>query len=177
VRLRHFGRMQALQNPLLPPLKARSLLYAGLAIAAVTAASFLGAAATTPGLAGWYESLRKPRFNPPNWVFPVVWTPLFALMAFAFWRVLRRTHAGVERNRAVLAFSVQLAVNVAWSFVFFGMRSIVGGIVVAAMLVGLVIWMILTFRRVDPLAASTQLPYLAWGAFALVLNVAIWQLN
>ena len=126
---------------------------------------------------GWYENLRKPWFNPPNWVFPVAWTALFALMAYGFWRILRVEDAGEARTRAIIAFIVQLAVNVSWSFAFFAFQSVGAGLIVAVLLVASVAGMVVTFRKVDPTAAYAQLPYLAWVSFALLLNATIWRMN
>ncbi len=162
--------------PPAPPLSPRSLLWLGIAIALVVVASWLGASATTPSLAGWYENLRKPWFNPPNWVFPVAWTALFALMAYGFWRVLRR-HPDSHRRRAIIAFLIQLAVNVSWSFAFFAAQSVGLGLIVAVLLVAAVAAMIVTFLRVDTAAALSQLPYLGWVSFALLLNATIWRIN
>lgn len=161
----------------IPPLAPRSLAYLALALALVAAASWLGSGATMPSLAAWYDGLRKPWFNPPNWVFPVAWTSLFALMAFGFWRVLRREGAGERRTLAIAAFIAQLAVNVSWSFAFFASRSVGAGLIVSVLLVAAVAGMILAFRRVDTPAALAQLPYLAWVSFALFLNATIWRMN
>jgi len=162
---------------LLPAATPRSLAYLGVAIVVVAAASVLGSTTTAPGLKGWYQALRKPWFNPPMWVFPVAWTTLFALMAFGFWRVLRRTEAVPERGRAIAAFFVQLACNVGWSFAFFGSRSVGAGLFVAGLLVLSVGGMFATFRKVDPLAGWLQFPYLAWVSFAFILNATIWVIN
>ncbi len=169
--------MRSVTAPLLPPRAPRSLAFLGAAVVLVVAASALGSSATAPALKGWYESLRKPWFNPPNWVFPVAWTSLFALMAYGFWRILRSREDGGARNQAIAAFMVQLGFNVAWSFAFFAARSVLAGMAVAVCLVVSVAWMVVSFRRVDPVAAATQLPYLAWVSFALVLNAAIWFIN
>lgn len=94
-----------------------------MALVAVTATSGLGQLATYPNLIPWYAGLIKPSFNPPNWVFGPVWTALYALMAFAAWRILRLPLASAARRLAVCLFFIQLALNAAWSWMFFGANN------------------------------------------------------
>lgn len=149
-----------------------------LAIVPVAAASLIGSAATVPQIPGWYAGLAKPPFNPPNWLFAPVWTVLFALMGLAAFRVLRRTSGTIGRGRALLAYHVQLALNLAWSCVFFGLNSPASGLIVIALLIAAIIWTIRRFAALpDRFAAWLLAPYLAWVAFAAVLNLAIWWLN
>lgn len=155
---------------------ARSLLLLGAAFVLCFGAGQLGAAATHPNLAPWYASLNKPWFNPPNLAFPIAWSILFFLMAIALWRVIL-LGAGEARRLALIAFAVQLVLNVAWSFAFFGANSpALGLVVVTAMLVAIA-WTIARFRRIDGAAAALLIPYLAWVAFAAVLNAAVLLLN
>jgi translocator protein len=98
----------------------RDLGLALLAVVAVTAASGIGQLATYPNLAPWYSSLAKPAFNPPNWIFAPVWTTLYVLMAVAAWRILRVPSGQPGRGTALLLFFVQLVLNAAWSWMFFG---------------------------------------------------------
>jgi translocator protein len=162
---------------MLPARALRSLIYLGLAIFVVMAAASIGSTTTRPQIMAWYATINKPWFNPPNWVFPVVWPLLFALMAFGLWRVLRHVEAGQPRKTALLAFFVQLICNMAWSFAFFGANSPKAGLVVAGFLVFTVAWMVVAFRRVDGAAGLVQLPYLAWVSFAMVLNATIVMIN
>ena len=168
--------MQSSSN-ILPARAPRSLIYLGLAIFIVMATAAIGSMTTRPQIMAWYTTINKPWFNPPNWVFPVVWPLLFAIMAFGLWRVLRHVDAGQPRKTALLAFFAQLLCNMAWSFAFFGASSPKAGLVVAGLLVITVAWMVVTFRRVDPLAGVVQLPYLAWVSFAMVLNATIVLIN
>ena len=135
-------------------------------------ASAIGGAATRPNLAPWYESLEKPWFNPPNLAFPIAWTILFALMAVALWRVLI-VGEGAARRAALVAFTVQLALNVAWSLTFFGAQSPGAGLAVVVAMFLAIAWTIRRFVAVDGVAARLLYPYLAWVAFAAVLNAAI----
>jgi len=89
----------------------------------VTAAAALGSLATVPELRPWYDSLRKPAWTPPNWVFGPAWSTLYMLMAVSAWRVWRRADASDRARGAALAFwGLQLALNVAWSWLFFGLH-------------------------------------------------------
>ncbi|WP_332691340.1 TspO/MBR family protein [Bosea sp. (in: a-proteobacteria)] len=149
-----------------------------VAILPVVATSLIGSAATVPQIPGWYAGLAKPPFNPPNWLFAPVWTTLFALMGLAVFRVLRRPSGTISRSRALLAYHVQLALNLVWSCVFFGLNSPAGGLVVIALLIAAILWTIRCFAALpDRFAAWLLAPYLAWVSFAAVLNLSIWWLN
>src|SRR3954469_23252665 len=100
--------------------RGRELPFAALAITVVVAASLVGQMATYPNLAPWYAGLTKPSFNPPNWIFGPVWTTLYVLMAFAVWRILRLPQTSAPRRWAISLFFFQLALNAAWSWMFFG---------------------------------------------------------
>lgn len=136
----------------------------------------LGAAVTATSLTSWYPTLIKPSFNPPNSVFGPVWTTLYVLMAIAAWRVWRSTDRDTGRG-PLAVFALQLAVNLGWSLAFFGLRDIGLAVAVILALDLLVLATALMFRRIDRLAAWLLVPYLAWIAFATVLNIAIWRLN
>ena len=101
----------------------RELGFGLLAIIAVAATSVLGQLATYPNLAPWYARLVKPSFSPPNWIFGPVWTTLYVLMAFAVWRILRLPEASAARRLALTLFFIQLALNAAWSWMFFGANN------------------------------------------------------
>lgn len=148
-----------------------------IAVAVVVAASLIGNAATMPAIPTWYAGLTKPSFNPPNWVFGPVWTALYAMMAYAFYRVLRAPEATPGRGAALVAFVVQIVLNALWSVAFFGMKSPALGLLVIAALWLAIVATIIAFRRVDALAAWLLAPYLAWVSFAAVLNFAVWRLN
>lgn len=159
------------------PSRRESVLSAVVAVALVAAAIALGQFATFPNLAPWYASLHKPTFSPPNAVFAPVWTILYALMAFAFWRVLRLPAATRGRGLAIAAFLAQLALNVAWSFLFFSAHSPALGLVDIVPQFALILATIAAFGRVDRIAAATLVPLAAWVGFAAALNFAVWRLN
>jgi len=124
----------------------------------------------------WYRSLEKPAFNPPSWVFAPVWTALYVTMALAAWLVWRR--APLRRLFwPGSAFTLQLALNGLWSFLFFGLHRpwlAFAEIVLLWLAIGATI---LLFARVRRLAAALLVPYLLWVSFAAVLNFALASLN
>lgn len=157
--------------------RLRLVLHAVIAAVSVCVAAWLGSAATLPQIPTWYAGIAKPWFNPPNWVFGPVWTVLFAVMAFSFWRVLELPAGMPGRSRAILVFAVQLVLNTLWSVVFFGLQNPPVALIVVVALQLSVIGMIVAFRRLDPLAGWMNVPYAVWVAFATLLNVAIVLLN
>ncbi len=155
----------------------REIGFGVLAIAAVVSASVAAQIATYPNLAPWYSSLGKPAFNPPNWIFAPVWTILYALMAFAVWRILRLFQTSAARRSALILFFVQLALNAAWSWMFFGANSPLLGIINIIPQLLVILAAVVAFHRLDKVAAWCLVPLAAWVAFASVLNIAIWRLN
>jgi tryptophan-rich sensory protein len=155
----------------------RTLIHIVLAIVPVILVSWLGNTATTPNIPGWYASLAKPWFTPPNWLFPVAWTLLFALMAWASFRILQTPDRTPGRAPALLAYGLQLAVNVLWSFAFFAERSPLLGLFVIIPFLALIVITIRRFQVVDVFAARLLWPYAAWVSYATLLNAAIWWLN
>lgn len=145
-------------------------------LAPCLAVSAVGAAATAISVGTWYPTLAKPAFNPPNWIFAPVWTALFFMMAIAAWRVWRRD--GLRNARwALTLFALQLALNLSWSIVFFGLRSIGWALVEIVALLLAILATTLVFWQRDRVAGILFVPYAAWVAFATVLNAAIWRLN
>lgn len=123
----------------------------------------------------WFAALKQPSFAPPNWLFAPVWTVLYALMAFAMWRVGEEGTANARFARSL--FLVQLALNFAWPVFFFGMHSINGALAIIVALLGSIVATTISFHRVDPGAAKMMAPYAAWVAFATVLNAGYSYLN
>ena len=124
----------------------------------------------------FYDTMTQPPLAPPGWLFPVVWTLLYALMGFGAARIWL-TGPSRERLRALLIFGLQLAVNFCWSLFFFNARAFGLSFLWLLLLWLLIILMIAAFRRLDRTAARLQLPYLLWVSFAGYLNYMIWQLN
>ncbi len=137
----------------------------------------IGGAITAQGLPGWYETIAKPPFTPPDAVFAPVWSSLYILMAVSAWRIWRTKADSGVRLLALGLFACQLVLNSLWSFLFFGVHRpdlaladiVVMGLVIAAM--------IRVFRGLDPWAAWLSVPLFLWVAFATVLNAAIVAMN
>ena len=137
----------------------------------------IGSAVTLPQIPGWYAGLAKPWFNPPNWVFGPAWTTLYLLLAVATWRILQKPAGTPGRASALAAFGANLVLNALWSIVFFGLQTPALALVVVVALELSVLAVIVTYRRVDPLAGWLNGPYALWVAYATALNVAIVWLN
>ena len=148
---------------------ARYLLLC-LAVAA------LGGLLTSSSVGSWYQGLNKPSFNPPDWVFAPVWTTLFVMMAVAAWRISSHQH-NPARAQGMVLFYVQLALNLLWSCLFFGLQSVGAALVEIVILWGAIAATMLVFRRIDRVSALLLWPYLAWVSFAGFLNWSIWRLN
>ncbi|MGE0605871.1 MAG: TspO/MBR family protein [Pirellulales bacterium] len=136
----------------------------------------LGAVATTPEIDGWYKTIEKPTWNPPNWLFSPVWTCLFVLMGISAWHVWKP--AGCKDAAIPLTlFAVQLALNIAWSWIFFGAHQIGWALVEIVVLWFAILATIIAFFRRSKLAGWLLVPYLGWTTFASILNFALWRLN
>lgn len=124
----------------------------------------------------WYEGLSKPSWNPPAWIFGPVWTVLYLTMAVAAWLVWRQGELPQQR-KPLTRYFIQLALNAAWTPIFFGAHQLFTALVVIVFLWVTLLITLLSFHRVNRLAGWLLLPYLAWVAFATALNGALWWLN
>jgi len=131
---------------------------------------------TAVEVAGWYKTLRMPSIAPPNWIFGPVWTLLYAMMAVAAWRITL-TAPSQERTWALALFLTQLALNFAWSLLFFHWHQIGWAFVEVLVLWALIAASALAFSALDRTAAWMMVPYLAWVSFAALLNFLLWRLN
>lgn len=152
-----------------------SLTALVLCVGLCFAAGYVGSVFTGKSVVGWYATLSKPSWTPPNAVFGPVWSALYLLMGVAAWLVWRSSGPGAAL--ALSLFGAQLLLNVAWSAIFFGLRSPAAGFVEIC-----VLWLAIgattaAFWRVAPPAAFLMLPYGAWVTFATILNFAIWRMN
>lgn len=118
----------------------------------------------------------QPPLAPPAWLFPVVWTILYALMGIGAGLVANQV-TDESRNRSLNLMVAQLIVNFFWPLLFFNAQAYGLALLWLLLLLLLVIWMTLEFRKVSPLAALLQIPYIIWLLFATYLNAAVWYLN
>ena len=125
---------------------------------------------------GWDVGLEKPSFQPPSWMFGVIWAGLYALMGLALATIWNEPPS-TERNDAMRLFFVQLALNYAWSPVFFGGRMIEIGLVLLAAILIAGLFTAKAFKRIRPVAGWLLLPYLLWLCLAVALNYETGRLN
>ncbi len=139
-------------------------------------AAGIGGAVTTPNIDGWYAALTKPSWNPPNWIFGPVWTTLYLMMALAAWLVWRQGGWAGAKVPLTL-FGVQLALNMLWSCLFFGLKNPGLAFVDVLLLWAAIASTMVTFWARSKVAGLLFVPYLAWVTFAAILNLTIWRLN
>lgn len=136
----------------------------------------IGGFVTANSVDTWYQTLQKPPFSPPDWIFAPVWTALYVLMAIAAWRVWRHRPSDV-RWWALAAFFVQLGFNLAWSLIFFGQQQIGLALVEIVVLLIVIVATSFLFWHIDRLAGALMAPYALWVAFASALNASLCLLN
>ena len=136
--------------------------------------SLIGGLATVTFKEPWYSTLIKPSFNPPDWVFGPVWTILYLMMTIAiwfYWHSINRNH------KTVFYYFIHIAVNTTWSIVFFVFHQILLAMIVLIFLIGLIIFLMISFKRVNMTSFYLMAPYLLWCCYALILNISIYLLN
>ena len=147
-------------------------------VAICLAVGYLSSNVTQSSITTWYPEIKKPSFNPPNWVFAPVWTMLFIMMGISAGMVWNKLESNKELvKKGLLFFTVQLLLNALWSYLFFGLQN--------PMLAGLeiiLLWLMIfetyiQFAKINKISGYLLLPYLAWVSFAAVLNGSIWWLN
>jgi len=124
----------------------------------------------------WFNTLAKPPFNPPSYLFGPVWTALYILMGVSMF-LIWNTPKTKLRQKALAIFGIQLFFNFWWSILFFSFHTIFFSVVNILVMWFLIIFMITLFKKIKPVTAYLQIPYLLWVTFATVLNISIWYLN
>jgi benzodiazapine receptor len=151
-----------------------SKLHQGLALAGFIVITFFAPLLSVGSMPGtWYAALNKPEWNPPAWLFGPAWTLLYTLMAVAAWLVWKR----VGLSKPLALYFVQLALNAAWTPIFFGAHQLGWALVEIVALWIAILLTLLSFRRVSTAAGWLFVPYLAWVTFAMALNFTLWRLN
>ena len=133
----------------------------------ITGLGSLSGLMTTSEIQGWYTTLNKPSWNPPNWLFGPVWTTLYIMMGIAFSLVWHSSHP--NRKQALTIFAVQFLLNLAWTFFFFNQHQL--------QLAFMILVNIIVFYRIHKTAGLLLVPYLAWVSIAAFLNYTIMSLN
>ncbi|MCP1995401.1 TspO/MBR family protein [Flavobacterium sp. HSC-61S13] len=156
----------------------KKIIKITLGILVCSGVGYLSSIVTRSSLSTWYPLIAKPSFNPPNYVFPIVWPILYILMGIAAGMVWN--HFATKENlvkKALILFGIQLALNALWSILFFGMQN---PRIAFFELLLLLLFVILTcrqFYKITPLASYLLIPYILWLSFAAILNYSIWTLN
>ncbi|MDC3099453.1 tryptophan-rich sensory protein [Candidatus Pelagibacter sp.] len=122
----------------------------------------------------WYSSLKKPPFNPPDWIFGPVWTMLYFLMAIAIWNVWIKNFKHIN---VVFLYFIQLFFNATWSIIFFVFQNILLSVFNLMILIFLIVILIIKYKHISNLSVIIMIPYLLWCLFAFFLNTSIWILN
>ena len=155
-------------------LSRSNLIRFAASVVVCEAAGALGSVFTISAIPVWYAALQKPWFTPPNWLFAPVWLTLYFLMGTTLYLLWgKRPQSGT----ALMAFGVQLALNIAWSAVFFGAHDLFYGFVVIAMLWVAILATMSFSYRVSRSAAALLAPYILWVTVASALNYYVWVLN
>ncbi len=148
-----------------------------ITVAICLAAGVIGSFFTTPHIPTWYADLNKPWFTPPSWVFGPVWTILYILMGISLFLVLREDWERRDVQIGTAVFGIQLVLNILWSYLFFGLRSPLYGLIGIVALWIAILATIVWFFRISRPAAILLVPYIAWVSIATALNYSIYVLN
>ena len=122
----------------------------------------------------WYSSLAKPPFNPPEMIFAPVWTTLYLMMSIAIWLFY---HSKNSEKKTISIYYIHLLINTTWAIFFFGLHKISVAVIILIILIGIIINLILRFRRVNVVSSYLMIPYLLWCSFALFLNINLTMIN
>lgn len=131
---------------------------------------------TQNGVDIFQSSVNQPPLSPPDFLFPIVWSMLYALMGISAARISLSGPSSI-RSVGLNLFVIQLTVNFLWSLIFFNLQTYGFAVLWLLLLCALVVSMIYVFRKTDSRAAIFQVPYLLWILFALYLNIGVWLLN
>lgn len=136
---------------------------------------YLSGMFTAQAVNGWYASIQKPSWNPPNWIFGPVWKVLYLMMGAAF--ALVWNEAGKNKKKALIYFLVQFVLNLLWSFLFFGLARMDWALLEILLLLVSISSTISAFSKVNRTAAILMIPYLLWVGFATFLNSSLYFIN
>jgi len=140
-------------------------------------AGLIGAFFNSTAVKTWYVHINKPGFSPPNWIFGPVWITLYLLMGISLFLVWNAEIDTKAKQKALALFFIQLILNTLWSYFFFYLQSPLYGLIEIVILLIFIIFTMLRFFMIRPLAGFLLVPYVLWVGFATVLNYSLWQLN
>lgn len=147
-------------------------------VATTVGLGYISGLVTQTSVTTWYPTLNKPVFTPPNEVFPIAWSTLYILMGIAAGLVWSRIEMQEQEVRKGLKFfAVQFALNMLWSYLFFGLKNPLLALIEIVLLLLMIYETWIIFKKVDKIAGWLMLPYLLWVTYALALNAAIWGMN
>lgn len=142
------------------------------------AVGFLSSLVTRDSVLTWFPTVNKPFFNPPSWLFAPVWTLLYIAMGVAAGLVWNQLSANPEMvKKALLFFAIQLLLNAAWSYIFFGLHNPLLALVEIILLWFFIFETYKQFKNINKIAGYLFIPYIVWVSFATLLNASIWWLN
>lgn len=148
-----------------------------LAIALPLAVGATSGFFTVTGVESWYQTIQKPSWNPPGWVFGPVWTTLYVLMGISLFLVWKSEASTQLKRMAIALFAAQLILNFFWSFIFFNQQQIGWAVAEIILMWIFILATIFLFANINKAAAWLLVPYISWVSFAAVLNYTIWRLN
>jgi translocator protein len=139
-------------------------------------AGIIGSFFTMKSIPNWYKKIKKPSFNPPNWIFGPVWTLLYFLMGISLY-LIWNSNKNLDISLAVIIFSIQLILNIAWSMIFFKLKSPKYAFIEIIFLFISILATIIIFYQISRIASYMLIPYILWVSFASILNFYVWILN
>lgn len=157
------------------PSKASSFFKLAIAISLCLFVGFASSLLSQTGNMTWYNTLNKPSWNPPSYIFAPVWTCLYALMGVVLWVVWEKP--APQKTRAMSIFAVQLFLNFCWSILFFRLHLVGWAYLDIILLLASILITIFWFGKISRTAALLLFPYFAWVLFASILNYTIWTMN
>ncbi|MBL0130059.1 MAG: tryptophan-rich sensory protein [Chitinophagaceae bacterium] len=132
---------------------------------------------TATGVDSWYQTINKPSWNPPGWIFGPVWTTLYVMMGVALFFVWKSDVNEQLKRTAITLFAIQLVLNFFWSFIFFNQHQPGWALVEIIVMWVFILLTIFSFAPISKTAAWLLVPYISWVSFATILNYTIWKLN
>lgn len=132
---------------------------------------------TATGVESWYQTIQKPSWNPPSWIFAPVWTTLYVLMGIALFLIWKSAAPDTLKKTAIGLFALQLTLNFFWSFIFFKLEQPGWALAEIIVMWIFILLTIFSFAKINTTAAWLLVPYISWVSFATILNYTIWKLN